>query len=337
MRKIIKKLEAKIQKPEIEEKELISEEVVLKTPLFKIDKFVLLILLFAVFLLGAASNQIYNNNGLKVETSKVEPSAKESSGKKLDLVKIEEKIIPKSYAANVKWADLGKRLAEDGVIDRVKLAQSLNGTEIMPVEVEKYLDGSDQKIELNEQNAHFWLNVLWGLGLANKNDILDKGDMQTASENNPANFASTGGYTLGVGDAMNYYSKNLYIKLDDKQQKLVEKIAGNIYRPCCGNSTAFPDCNHGMAMLALVELMVSQNRSEKEIYDAALAFNTLWFPQTYLDIAYHFEKAGKDSTAVSPQQKLSKTFSSGQGYAVIKKEVGDLAWPSNKSGGSCGA
>ena len=43
-----------------------------------------------------------------------------------------------------------------------------------------------------------------------------------------------------------------------KTTKIVEEIAGNIYRPCCGNSTAFPDCNHGMAMLGLIELMVSQ-------------------------------------------------------------------------------
>ncbi|PIY94676.1 MAG: hypothetical protein COY68_02265 [Candidatus Levybacteria bacterium CG_4_10_14_0_8_um_filter_35_23] len=310
-----------------------------KTKTGNINSLLLVLLLFATFLLGALTNQLSNNAKGKVSTNNVSSeSAEKTAQNDSDLLVLEKKVISdKGYSFSISWGDLGKKLVEDGVIDKTKLAQSLTGSDTMPSDVEKYLDGSNQKIELNEGNAHFWLNVLWGLGLANKNDILDKGEMQTASDNNPANFASTGGYTLGVSDAMSYYSKNTYFKLDDKQQKLVEEIAGNVYRPCCGNSTAFPDCNHGMAMLALIELMVSQNYSKEQIYDTALKFNALWFPQTYFDIAYHFEKAGRDYTKISSKELLSKTFSSGQGYAVIAKEAEGLSWPGQKSGGSCGA
>ena len=136
---------------------------------------------------------------------------------------------------------------------------------------------------------------------------------------------------------MDIYAKYQYITLSEKQQKIVEEIAGNIYRPCCGNSTAFPDCNHGMAMLGLIELMVSQNFSKEEIYKTALAFNVYWFPQTYLDIAYHSDRAGHDYSRKSPKELLSKTFSSGMGYAVIKKEIGEVQWPLLNSGGRCGA
>ncbi len=301
-----------------------------------INTLLLVLLLLATFLLGALTNQLSNSTKEKAASKELSQESTEKNGP--DLAALEKKVISdKGYSFSISWGDLGKKLIDDGIMDKTKLAQSLTGADTMPSDLEKYLDGSKQKIVLNEQNAHFWLNMLWGLGLANKNDLLDKGDMQTASNNNPANFASTGGYTLGKGDAMNYYSKYQYIKLNDSQQKLVEEVAGNVYRPCCGNSTAFPDCNHGMAMLALIELMASQNYSKQKIYDTALKFNSLWFPQTYFDIAYHFEKAGRDYSKVSSQELLSKTFSSGQGYAVIAKEAEGLSWPGQKTGGSCGA
>jgi len=297
-----------------------------------VNFFLTILLLLAVFMLGILTNQLVNSPKLASTTASV---VKEKKGP--DLAKIEQKVIPKKINVKINWGNLGLRLIQDGVLDKTKLAQSLNGTNDLPNDVEKYINGNEKQIEVNQGNAHFWLNVLWGLGLANKNKLLESGDMQTASQGNPGNFASTGGYTLGPNDPMSVYSKYSYILLTDKQQQLVEEISGNIYRPCCGNSAAFPDCNHGMAMLSLIELMVSQNRPKQEIYNTALAFNTLWFPQTYLDIAYHFEKAGKSYVKIPSQEILSKTFSSGQGYAVIQKEVGVLQWPSNKSGGSCGA
>ena len=57
---------------------------------------------------------------------------------------------------------------------------------------------------------------------------------------------------------MNHYSMHRFIVLTPEQQALVEKVSKGIYRPCCGNSVYFPDCNHGMAMLGLLELMASQ-------------------------------------------------------------------------------
>lgn len=257
--------------------------------------------------------------------------------KEKTLAQIQEEAVPKDgYKLKITWKDLGQRMVKDGVIDEAKLAQIISGTDKLPAEYNKYLDGSTQKIELTKENSRFWLDVLWGLGLANKNKLLESGEMQ--QDGDPSQFASTGGYTLSKEDPMTYYSKFSYLPLSDKQQKKVEEIAQNIYRPCCGNSTAFPDCNHGMAMLALIELMVYQNYSPQDIYRTALAFNSVWFPQTYWDIAYHFEKNEKDYTKVPPQQILSKTFSSAMGYAVIQKEASQVEWPgTQKSGGGCSA
>ena len=93
------------------------------------------------------------------------------------------------------------------------------------------------------------------------------------------NFASTGGWTLAKGRAMDHYSMHRFVELTPEQQALIEKVSKNIFRPCCRNSTYFPDCNHGMAMLGLMELMASQGASETEMMTKAQEVNDLWFPK----------------------------------------------------------
>ncbi|MDP3987880.1 MAG: hypothetical protein Q8P80_01910 [Candidatus Levybacteria bacterium] len=293
--------------------------------------------IIAAFLFGMYADRFVSQNTLKLPT--FFSSTKETVTAKpiIDLVKLQEEVIPsKGYVFKIHWGDLGKRMIDDGVLDEAKFTKAITGGDTLPDDLKKYLDGSDQKqIELTQQNAQFWVDLLWGLGLANKNEILDNGPMMEGGT--PGNFASTGGWTIGQKQPMDIYSKSSYIVLTDSQQKKVLEIAEGVFRPCCGNSTAFPDCNHGMAALGLIELMVSQNFSKDQIYKTVLAFNSYWFPQTYLDISYHFAKAGRDYKTLSPKELLSKTFSSAMGYQVIRKEVGNVAWPALKGGGSCGA
>lgn len=282
------------------------------------------------FLVGMLSQQIISERSKnKQETTQALNPATP------DLAKLQEEVIPKKgYVFKINWGDLGKRMVEDGVIDPVKFTKAVTGGDTLPADLKKYLDSTNQnKIELNEKNAQFWVDLLWALGLANKNELLEKGPMAE----NSANYASTGGWTIGAKGPMDIYSKSNYISLSAKQQAKVAEIAGNIYRPCCGNSTAFPDCNHGMAALGLVELMVSQNKSDDEIYKTVLAFNSYWFPQTYLDVSYHFAKNGREYKNVPAKEILSKTFSSAMGYSVIQKEVGTQNWPALQGAGRCGA
>lgn len=292
---------------------------------------ILLLSLFSLstFLLGILYEKTISNKSFSEEFEVTQ------SVDSKELASIQNKVIKKNYIFKIKWGDLGKRMVEDGVIDKTKLAQAITGTDEFPKDLDKYFEDGQNKIEVNPQNAQFWVDVLWGLGLANKNRILEEGAMM--QDGDASNFASTGGWTLGPVDPMSVYSKYSYINLSEKQQKTVEEIAGNIYRPCCGNSTAFPDCNHGMAALGLIELMVSQGFSKRETYKTALAFNTYWFPQTYLDIAYHLEKNERDYSKVSPKELLSKTFSSAAGYDAIRQKIGQLQWPALGDGGSCAA
>src|SRR3990167_8124072 len=145
-------------------------------------------------------------------------------------------------------------------------------------------------------------------------------------------FASTGGWTLASGDAMEHYGMHSLVILTKEQQALVDKISRGIYRPCCGNSAHFPDCNHGMAMLGLLELMASQNISEEEMWRAALYVNSYWFPDTYLTIASYMEKKGIPWKKVNPREELGIEYSSGQGLQRILREMGPAG---NSGGGSC--
>lgn len=310
----------------------------------KISFGLLVVFVIGAFFLGIFVQQliikdkfrVYVQNGnLNVAVGqKVTPT--KTPAQQIDLAKLTAEVFPQNgYIFKIKWGDLGKKMIADGVIDKEKLTKVITGDKPLPLQLEKYLDGSAESIELNQSNAQFWVDILWGLGLANKNDILEIGPMVDAGKT--ANFASTGGYTIAKSDAMNYYSKYFYIKLTPEQQIKVKEIAGNIYRPCCNNSTAFPDCNHGMAALALVELMVSQDFSDIEIYKTVLAFNSYWFPQTYLDISYHFAKNNRDYKTVPAKEILSKTFSSSSGYQAISKQIGPVVWPASSGRSSCGA
>ena len=154
---------------------------------------------------------------------------------------------------------------------------------------------------------------------------------------NAGNFASTGGWTLAKGTAMDHYAKYDLIPLTQDQEERVRAIAENVYRPCCGNSTAFPDCNHGMAALALIELMISQGAQDEEIYQSVLAFNSYWFPQTYLELAYHQEQNGTPWSKIDAKTILGKGFSSAMGYQAVKKQIGTVEGLNNQGGGGCGA
>ena len=209
----------------------------------------------------------------------------------------------------------------------------------------RLLNGYGNKnVALTEKNAGFFLNLLWAFGLSNKNEILETGEMVMYGGGERAssaealvragNFASTGGWTLAVGGAMNHYSRHAFVTLSEEQQALVDKISRGIYRPCCGNSTHFPDCNHGMAMLGFLELMASQGVSEADMWKAALAVNSYWFPDTYLTIAKYMEEKGIDWERIDPQMVLGADYSSAAGYRRVASQV---VQPTEQRGsGGCG-
>lgn len=254
----------------------------------------------------------------------------------VDAKDLEKKVLPPDgITLPVRWGNLGLKMIKEGVIDPQKFADIYKDRGgIDPYAKELLFNANNGFLKITPDNAGIILNLLWALGLGNRNDILDKGPMRDEHNGGAGNFASTGGWTLARGEAMDHFSHHSFIQLTNAQQLLVEDVSKHIYRPCCGNSTYFPDCNHGMAMLGLLELMASQGIGEKEMYKAALQVNAYWFPDTYLTIATYLAQKGIKWEEVDPKTPLGEEFSSASGYRNVKETV--TPTERKNQGGSCG-
>lgn len=243
------------------------------------------------------------------------------------------------YQLNFTYGDLGPKMVSSGVIDLNKFTSLYKDRGGLDKEQEDILTkNSNQKIKFTRENSNFLLNFFWAVGLANNSKILTDGQMQTYG-GNPGNFASTGGWSLSRETSMNYYAKDNLFKLTPGEEALVQKVASGIYRPCCDNSTAFPDCNHGMALLGVLEMMVSKGANENQMFEAAKYINAFWFPTNYYDLARYFKTtAGKDFKDIDAKVILGKDYSSASGYNSIKKllEAKEGKQENQQQGSSCG-
>ncbi len=257
-----------------------------------------------------------------------------SGGKILNLSTLEASVLPKDgITLPVAWKDIGQKLTRAGVINYPEFKKVVSMT---PEQIKILTEGSEDNININAANSQFVVDVLWALGLAQKSIVYTDGPLGKEYANQQGDFASTGGWSLSEGNAVNYLNKFDFISLTADQQMKVGEIAKNVYRPCCGNSTWFPDCNHGMAALAVIELLVSANIPETDIYRYVLGFNSFWFPDSYLTVATYFARSGTSWNNVNAKEVLGEKFSSGKGAGEISKKVGPL--PNRPTtGGSCGA
>ncbi len=236
---------------------------------------------------------------------------------------ITKEILPEKVNLGISFKDVIIQMIEVGAIDKNKFLALYEGQKGLTTEEKSLLDSpSNSPIVVTQANSGLILNLLWPLGIANKTNVLSQGPMGTQYKNSVANFASTGGWTLGTIDGGKLFNRFSILPLTAEQEAEVAEIAQNIYRPCCGNSTYFPDCNHGAAMLAFIELAVTQGMSKEEIYKKALALNSYWFPQTYVELGIYLKQKKNISwDKVDPKVALSTNYSSGQGYSAIDKQL----------------
>lgn len=254
-----------------------------------------------------------------------------------ELVQIlKQKVLPqKGYRLAVRWSDIVKQLLESGIIDKKKYEELFVQDPVAKKEMSHLMDASNDFMTINEGNSRFMVNTLWALGLVNKSKILEEGSMKTYGKGNVMGFASTGGWNLGVKPTSELYSSSEIIKLTPQQQELVKKIAQNVYRPCCNNSTEFPDCNHGMAALGYIELAVSQGVGEKEIYQDLLKLNSFWFPQQYVELAAYFNSQGTNWDKVDAKIALGSQYSSATGSQQTRQKIQNVPGLNIQQGG-CG-
>jgi len=252
---------------------------------------------------------------------------------------VSAKVLPaKGFQSKIALGDSIVRLTENGAIDKTKFETLYKAQGGLPAELKDVLTAPSPKpVLLTASNANYYINLLWPLGLSNKMAANNKSPIAGKDLNN---FASTGGWTLGKEEnGGTYFNKFSIVPLTAEQEALVVKVAENSYRPCCNNSTFFQDCNHGSALLGLLELGASQGLTEEELYKEALAFNSFWFPQTYIETALYFKAVKNiDWENVDPKVIMGKDYSSVTGWSnTVAKKVAELNLvPTQQGGAGCG-
>src|SRR3989344_5327553 len=107
----------------------------------------------------------------------------------------------------VRWGDLGKQMISAGVIDAKRFEEIYANRGGLTKETKELLYGANNgNLKVTSENSGIILNLLWALGLGAKNNILEAGPMTQYGDT--GNFASTGGWTIAQGGAMQHYSKH---------------------------------------------------------------------------------------------------------------------------------
>lgn len=248
---------------------------------------------------------------------------------------------PEGVDLPVSYGDLGPRLIAAGASDYglfLRLYEQ-KGQPLTEAQQAILLYGSQEAVVFTRQNADFLLNFFWAVGLVNRNPILTEGPMMKYGAGEIGRFASTGGWTIGTKSAVELYASQSLIDLTAEQQERLERVASQVYRPCCNNPAHFPDCNHGMAMLGLLTVLAAQDLSEEQMFTAAKYANAFWFPQQTLELALFFQASqGQEFAAVDAPLLTGPNFSSGQGFQNVHAWLlGEgLLQGSPGGGGSCG-
>lgn len=238
-----------------------------------------------------------------------------ADGKARTIEQVARNVIPpEGFHFAISFTDSLLRLIDAGTIDPQKFRQLYEQRGGLPTWVEQLLSKpSSEPIRFSPDTAPFLLNLFWPLGLATKTRSNEKSPL-----NGPdlPRFASTAGWVLGrEKNGGTYFNRIKTMPLDDVQEERAFAVAMSAYRPCCNNSTFVQDCNHGSALLGLLELAASQGQSREELYRLALIANSYWYPTQYVEIALFFAESQQQPWGnVRPEVALSSRFSSLSGW-----------------------
>ncbi|MBI2737107.1 MAG: hypothetical protein HYX38_11260 [Rhodospirillales bacterium] len=216
----------------------------------------------------------------------------------------------------ISFGDSIQRLIAAGALDPEKLRSDRG----LPHWVDRLLTGlSTEPIRFSRDTAPYLVDLLWPLGLSTKAAFNEKSPINTLRI---PGFASTGGWTVGrERNGYVYFNTVDAIDLTTQQEAMVLDAAMKTFRPCCDNSTFFQDCNHGSALLGLMELAASQGATAARLYQIALVVNSYWFPDEYAKTALYFSRfKSRSRSEVAPEVVLGPNYSSFSGW---RKNVND--------------
>jgi len=294
------------------------------------------LVLLLIFMFGFGSGYLMGRNPFHQATQTVRPLSDDES-----MALVDELNPPEGHTIHTMFGDVGPQLVAAGAIDLSSFSALYKQQNQPLTDDQKNIltKGSNLYINIQQSNAYFLLNFFWALGLTNENPILTEGMMMSGGADQIGGFASTGGWTLGTKPATELYASQKILTLTDEQQTRLSEVAAQVYRPCCNNPTTFPDCNHGMAMLGLLELMASQGASSDQMYEAAKYVTAFWYPQQMLEVASMFKiLKNVDFTDADSRQVVGSQYSSVAGFQTVHQWLSQngLLKQAPNSGGSCG-
>ena len=292
--------------------------------------------ILVVFVLGLGSGVLIGRQKMKPGPSSANARSEDRSADRIHQINPAE-----GYQIPAVFGNIGPQMIMAGAIDLAQFIQIYKqaGQPLTDEQMASLTKGSGSKIVISQGNAYFLLNFFWALGLTNMNPVLTEGPIMANGKDQVGNYASTGGWTIGAKPPTELFASAAIISLSDEQQDRLLEVASAVYRPCCDNPTHFPDCNHGMAMLGLMELMASQNASADEMFAAAKYVNAFWYPQQMLEVATLFNVAQKvDFAQADARQVVSYKYSSGTGFQAVHRWLASngLLEQAPSSSGSCG-
>lgn len=230
-------------------------------------------------------------------------------------------VLPERLDLGVPFGRIGPDLIEAGAIEpeAFTAVHERAGQPLTELQRRILLEGSEQTIVLDSANSYFLLNLLWAFGLTNDNSILTRGPMLQAGLGKVGQYASTGGWRLGRKPPLELYASAPLVTLSAAQQGRLREVADGVYRPCCDNSTSFPDCNHGMAMLALLELLAAHDLDRSELFTAAKIANLFWYPKETLRLATYYKVAqGIEYSQADARETMGRERFSISGYRRLE-------------------
>lgn len=289
-----------------------------------------------VFVAGLGSGYLVSRQSMDATSSKTASQSENHTSAMIHQINPSD-----GYTIPAIFGNVGPQMLAAGAIDLNQFTEIYKqaGKPLTDKQMTLLIKGSNAKIVIDQENAYFLLNFFWALGLTNQNRVLTEGPMMADGKEQVGNFASTGGWTIGTKPPTELYASTLILSLTDEQQARLMEVASSVYRPCCNNPTHFPDCNHGMAMLGLLELMASQNASADEMFAAAKYATAFWYPQQMLEVATVFKATQNVGFAqADARQVVSNTYSSGSGYQAVHQWLASngLLEQAPSNGGGCG-
>ena len=225
------------------------------------------------------------------------------------------------YDLGVRFGELGPRLVELGVLDLRKLEQAYvrMGRPLTDAQRAILAGEAEATVRLAPGEERFLLDFFWALGLANRTRFLTDGPMMRQGTKGVTRFASTGGWPYGSRPVTEFYASADLLPLSEDQAERLRRVAQLVYRPCCDNATAFPDCNHGMAMLGMLTLLASDDADEARLLEAARHANLLWYPAQTAQVV-HFLNAtlGPDQAGRAVSIANGRELFSGSGFRGVR-------------------